>query len=122
MPRKQTNVGFDPTDHDEITATAKADGTTPTEFIRTLALLGIDPQVKAAAAADGVTVVEFCSTAIREAAEPTEPAIDAEGIGFLAWLVGGLGQAKPVRCFAHVVKGGAKTYHWGVNGQRKGPH
>lgn len=95
MPRKQTNVGFDPTDHDEITATAKADGTTPTEFIRTLALLGIDPQVKAAAAADGVTVVEFCSTAIREAAEPTEPAIDAEGIGFLAWLLAVLAKRNP---------------------------
>ena len=94
MPRK-TNVGFDPTDHDEITATAKADGTTPTEFIRTLALLGIDPQVKAAAAADGVTVVEFCSTAIREAAEPTEPAIDAEGIGFLAWLLAVLAKRNP---------------------------
>ena len=99
MPRKQLNIGLTVEQRTQVDAVAAADGTTPTGFSRAAILECVQmhhaltaaerEQVARAAEAEGLSVTAFCRAAILEAAAPAEhgAGVDADGVGFLAWLM-----------------------------------
>ena len=99
MPRKQMNIGLTLEQRTRVDTVAAAEGTTPTEFARAAILEAVQlhhaltaeerEQVSLAAEAEGLSVTAFCRAAILEAAAPAEhgAGVDADGVGFLAWLM-----------------------------------
>ena len=99
MPRKQMNIGLTLEQRNRVDAVSAAEGTTPTEFARAAILEAVQlhhaltaeerEQVALAAEAEGLSLTAFCRAAILEAAAPAEhgAGVDADGVGFLAWLM-----------------------------------
>ena len=99
MPRKQMNIGFTVEQRTQVEAAAAVGGTTPTEFARAAIMEAVQlnhalsaeerAQVALAAEVEGLSVTAFCRAAILEAAAPAEhgAGVDADGVGFLAWLM-----------------------------------
>ena len=99
MPRKQMNIGLTLEQRNRVDAVSAAEGTTPTEFARAAILEAVQlhhaltaeerAQVALAAEVEGLSVTAFCRAAILEAAAPAEhgAGVDADGVGFLAWLM-----------------------------------
>ena len=99
MPRKQLNIGLTVEQRTQVDAAAAVGGTTPTEFARSAIMEAVQlhhaltaeerEQVWHAAEAEGLSLTAFCRSAILEAAAPAEhgSGIDADGVGFLAWLM-----------------------------------
>ena len=99
MPRKQLNIGLTVEQRTQVEAMAAVGGTTPTAFARSAILEAVQlhhaltaverEQVARAAEAEGLSVTAFCRAAILEAAAPAEhgAGVDADGVGFLAWLM-----------------------------------
>ena len=106
MPRKQMNIGLTVEQRTQVDAAAAVGGTTPTAFARAAILEAVQlhhaltaeerEQVSHAAEAEGLSLTAFCRSAILEAAAPAEhgAGIDADGIGFLAWLMAVLSAAR----------------------------
>ena len=106
MPRKQLNIGLTVEQYTQVDAVAAAEGTTPTGFSRAAILEAVQlhhaltaeerEQVSHAAEAEGLSLTAFCRSAILEAAAPAEhgAGIDADGVGFLAWLMAVLSAAR----------------------------
>ena len=106
MPRKQMNIGFTVEQRTQVDAAAAVGGTTPTEFARAAIMEAVQlnhalsaeerAQVALAAEAEGLSLTAFCRSAILEAAAPAGlgVGIDANGIGFLAWLMAVLSTAR----------------------------
>ncbi len=99
MPRKQMNIGFTVEQRTQVEAAAAVEGTTPTEFARSAIMEAVQlhhalsaeerEKVAQAAEAEGLSLTAFCRAAILEAAVPAEhgAGADADGVGFLAWLM-----------------------------------
>ena len=93
------NIGLTLEQRNRVDAVSAAEGTTPTEFARAAILEAVQlhhaltaeerEQVSHAAEAEGLSLAAFCRSAILEAAAPAEhgAGIDADGVGFLAWLM-----------------------------------
>ena len=106
MPRKQMNIGFTLEQRTQVDAAAAVGGTTPTEFARSAIMEAVQmnhaltaeerDQVSHAAEAEGLSLTAFCRSAILEAAAPAGRGvgIDADGVGFLAWLMAMLSVAR----------------------------
>ena len=106
MPRKQMNIGLTVERRTQVAAAAAGVGTTPTEFARSAIMEAVQlhhaltaeerEQVARAAEVEGLSVTAFCRAAILEAAAPAEPGtgVDADGLGFLAWLMAVLSAAR----------------------------
>ena len=106
MPRKQMNIGLTVEQRTQVDAAAAGVGTTPTEFARSAIMEAVQlhhaltaeerEQVARAAEVEGLSVTAFCRAAILEAAAPAEPGtgVDADGLGFLAWLMAVLSTAR----------------------------
>ena len=81
-------------------------GTTPTAFARAAILEAVQlhhaltaeerEQVSHSAEAEGLSLTAFCRSAVLEAAAPAEHGAgkDADGIGFLAWLMAVISAAR----------------------------
>ena len=106
MPRKQMNIGFTFEQRTQVDAAAAVESTTPTEFARSAIMEAVQlnhalsveerVQVALAAEAEGLSLTAFCRSAILEAAAPAGRGvgIDADGVGFLAWLMAMLSAAR----------------------------
>ena len=106
MPRKQMNIGLTLEQRNRVDSVSAAEGTTPTEFARAAILEAVQLHhaltaeerelVALAAVVEGLSLTAFCRAAILEAAAPAEhgAGIDADGIGFLAWLMAVLSAAR----------------------------
>ena len=106
MPRKQLNIGLTVEQYTQVDAAAAVGGTTPTSFCRSAILEAVQlqhaltaeerEQVSHAAEAEGLSLTAFCRSAILEAAAPAEHGVgvDADGIGFLTWLMAVLSVAR----------------------------
>ena len=99
MPRKQMNIGLTVEQRTQVDAAAVVGGTTPTEFARAAIMEAVQlhhaltaeerEQVARSAEVEGLSLTAFCRAAILEAAAPAKhgAGVDADGVGFLAWLM-----------------------------------
>ena len=106
MPRKQMNIGLTLEQRNRVDAVSAAAGTTPTAFARAAILEAVQLHhaltaeerelVTLAAEVEGLSLTAFCRAAILEAAAPAEhgTGVDADGVGFLAWLMAVLSAAR----------------------------
>ena len=106
MPRKQMNIGLTVEQRTQLDGAAAGVGTTPTAFARSAIMEAVQlqrvltaeerAQVSLSAEGEGLSVTAFCRAAILEAAAPAEPGagVDANGLGFLAWLMAVLSVAR----------------------------
>ena len=106
MPRQQMNIGLTVDQRTQVDAAAAVNRTTPTEFARSAIMEAVQlqrvltaeerAQVALSAEGEGLSVTAFCRAAILEAAAPAEhgSGVDADGLGFLAWLMAVLSVAR----------------------------